>query len=46
MTAADLLQLHAECAHTLKLVFEGLLTAAFLMFCYWVAPYVRNPPRR
>lgn len=38
MTAADI--------HAAKLLVEGGLVAAFLVFLWIVAPYIRNPPRR
>lgn len=42
MTPTDLLELHAQLAHTAGMVVEGFVVAAFLAFLWMVAPYFRS----
>ena len=43
----DVALLNAQLIHAVSLMLEAILAAAFLTFCYFIAPYIRNGgPRR
>jgi len=42
MMPTDLLLLHAELIHAVKIALEAILTAGFLTFLWFTAPYWRS----